>query len=228
MTDEDLFNYLNTHRIQWQFNLWRDPWWGGFFEKLVGIMKDCLSKVIGRALLTFEELEESLLDVECVMNNRPLCYQGEEFEQPVLTPNILVRGCPAQFLEEDLQEVDEETALMRRMKFVKTSREHLKKRWITEYIHALEERSRVQHSKGEVIPKRGSVVMITDNSKIKQNWRIGRIIDDIVGKDGVVRGYRLRTGRGFVVERPLQLVCDLEIGSVPDNEPEGSQLQAEP
>ena len=111
MTDEDLYNYLNTHRIKWQFNLSRAPWWGGFFERLVGIMKSCLSKVVGRALLTFEELEESLLNVEFVVNNRPLCYQGEKFEQSVLTPNILMRGNPTQFLEEDLQEVDEETVL---------------------------------------------------------------------------------------------------------------------
>ena len=134
------------------------------------------------------------MDVECVMNNRPLCYQGEEFEQPVLTPNILMRGNPTQFLEEDLQEADEDTALTRRMKFARTSREHLKKRWITEYLHALEERSRVKHSKEEVLPQIGAVVMITDNSKIKQNWKIGRIIGNIVIKDGVIRGYRLKTG----------------------------------
>ncbi|XP_028399997.1 uncharacterized protein LOC114523318 [Dendronephthya gigantea] len=90
--DTDLFNYLTTQRITWQFNLSRAPWWGGFFERLVGIMKSSLAKVIGPAMLTFPELEEVLLDVECLMNNRPLCYQGEEFEQPVITPNLLLRG----------------------------------------------------------------------------------------------------------------------------------------
>eukprot|EP00795_Rhopilema_esculentum_P015331 gene15331-6551_t len=30
--------------------------------------------------------------------------------------------------------------------------------------------------------------------------------------DGVVRGYKIRTGNGYVVERPLQLIADLEIG----------------
>ena len=42
----------------------RAPWWGGFFERLIGMMKSGLSKSIGRALLKFEELEEVLLDVE--------------------------------------------------------------------------------------------------------------------------------------------------------------------
>ena len=41
------------------------------------------------------------------MNNRPLAYQGEEFEEPVLTPNILLRGKNSPVLEEDLEMVGE-------------------------------------------------------------------------------------------------------------------------
>lgn len=84
--DENLFNYLATKEIGWKFNMSRAPWWGGFFERLICIMKNALSKAIGRALLRFEELEEVLLDVESFLNNRPLCYIGEEFETPVITP----------------------------------------------------------------------------------------------------------------------------------------------
>ena len=59
--------------LKWKFNLTRAPWWGGFFERLIGIMKRCLSEVIDRSLLSCEELEEVLLDSEICMNNRPLC-----------------------------------------------------------------------------------------------------------------------------------------------------------
>ena len=52
-------------------------------------------------MLTYEELEEVLLDVKSFLNNRPLCYMEEEFEQPVITPNLLLRGQPAHFLEEN-------------------------------------------------------------------------------------------------------------------------------
>lgn len=69
------------------------------------MMKNALSKVIGRALLRFEELEEVLLHVESFLNNRPLCYIGEEFETPVITPNLLLRGEPAPYLEENRDEV---------------------------------------------------------------------------------------------------------------------------
>ena len=62
---------------------------GGFFERLIGGMKSALSKAIGKGLLTFSQLEETLLDVECFMNNRPLVYLGEEFKDRTITPNIL-------------------------------------------------------------------------------------------------------------------------------------------
>ena len=63
------------------------PWWGGFFERLIGIMKQ-----IGRALLTFDELKDAFMDVETFINNNPLTYMGEEAEQQVLTPKILTKG----------------------------------------------------------------------------------------------------------------------------------------
>ena len=40
------------------------------------------------------------------MNNRPLCFVGDEFDRPVLTPNILLRGSPAGYLEEDTEETE--------------------------------------------------------------------------------------------------------------------------
>ena len=46
--------------------------------------------------------------------------------------------------------------------------------------------------------------------KGKAQWRLGRIIGSITGKDGTVRGLKIKLGNGHV-ERPLQLVCDLEV-----------------
>lgn len=57
------------------------------------------------------------------------------------------------------------------------------------------------------------IVLLKDSTKSRAHWKIGRIIDQIVGKDGVTRGYKILTGiNRNVVERPLPLVCDFEIG----------------
>ena len=69
-------------------------------------MKRSLSKVVGRSTLSFEELEEVLLEVECAMNNRRLCYVGEEFEEQVITSNILLRGRLSSVLEQDIEQLE--------------------------------------------------------------------------------------------------------------------------
>ena len=47
-------------------------------------------------------------------------------------------------------------------------------------------------------------------SKDKALLKLGRVADTIIGKDGVVRGLKLRQGNEYNVERPLQLVCNVE------------------
>ena len=47
-------------------------------------------------------------------------------------------------------------------------------------------------------------------SKDKALLKLGRVVDTIIGKDGGVRGLKLRQGNEYNVERPLQLVCNVE------------------
>ena len=58
----------------------------------------------------------------------------------------------------------------------------------------------------------GRVVLIKDYLKRNAQWRIGRIEGRVIGKDGVTRGYKVRTSNGNLLERPVQLMADLEVG----------------
>ena len=40
----------------------RAPWWGGQFERLIGVVKLAMFKVIGGGHLTWDELSEVMLD----------------------------------------------------------------------------------------------------------------------------------------------------------------------
>ena len=40
--DHNLASYTGALKIRWKFNLAQAPWWGGFFERLIGIMKRAL------------------------------------------------------------------------------------------------------------------------------------------------------------------------------------------
>ena len=122
---DDVNNYLASRFITWQFNFSRASWCRRSFEWLIGVTKYVLSKATVKALLTFSELAETLLDVECSMNNRPLVYLGEEIENRAITPNILLNGERTEFLEKNTQALEEESKMTRRLRYLKKCRKHL-------------------------------------------------------------------------------------------------------
>ena len=73
------------------------------------------------------------------MNNRLLVYLGEEFEDRTITPNILLSSEPAKFLEDNTEVLEEEPKMTRRPRYLKQCREHLRKRYVNENLHALDD-----------------------------------------------------------------------------------------
>ncbi|GFW68730.1 integrase catalytic domain-containing protein [Trichonephila clavipes] len=74
LKDSEFQSFVADKGILWKFIVERAPWWGGFYERLVKTIKDPLRKILGRALLTFEELSTILSEVEVIVNHRPLTY----------------------------------------------------------------------------------------------------------------------------------------------------------
>ena len=64
--------FFTQLQIQRKFILPASPWWGGFYERMVRTVKSALKKVLGRSLVTFEELQTVLCEIESVINSRPL------------------------------------------------------------------------------------------------------------------------------------------------------------
>ena len=80
--------YLQGNYLTWKFNLSLALWWGGFYERMVGMTKGILRKALGNSKLTFRELEVILIKADSILNNRPLTYQSEELDEQALTPII--------------------------------------------------------------------------------------------------------------------------------------------
>ncbi|XP_077866927.1 uncharacterized protein LOC144355733 [Saccoglossus kowalevskii] len=70
-------DFLAAHRVQWTFIPKRDPWYGGFWERLIGLTKNAIKKTLGRALITFDELSTEVTEVDAVLNGRPLTWSTE-------------------------------------------------------------------------------------------------------------------------------------------------------
>ena len=204
---EKLQNYLAKQEIYWRFNLARSPWWGGIYERLIKDIKKTFYKTLGRTHLNFEQLQTVVMDIERYLNNRPLTYAEVDGEQQVLTPNVLMWGQNAYIIEDIETEEDELTKLHRRLKM---ARQHAWSRWEHEYIHSLMEVHRHNKTHSESLPDIGDIVLVLGDGKNRGEWRKAKILSHIKGKDGVVRGVKL-LHHGNQIQRPLQLICPLEI-----------------
>ena len=66
--DEELVSYLSNNRVMWKFTTALAPWQGGFYERLVGLVKQSLRKGIGLKRLTLDQFIVILAEVEAVIN----------------------------------------------------------------------------------------------------------------------------------------------------------------
>jgi hypothetical protein len=60
LISEDVQNYASNAKIKWKFIVELSPWMGGYYERLVGLVKRTLRKTIGRTLLTSVKLQTLL------------------------------------------------------------------------------------------------------------------------------------------------------------------------
>lgn len=64
---------LAHHGITWLFIPKRAPWYGRFWERLVGLTKQALRKVLGRAFITLPVLQTIVVEIEAVLNDLDIC-----------------------------------------------------------------------------------------------------------------------------------------------------------
>jgi len=212
MRDEKFQNFLAHQGIQWQFNLSRAPGWGGQFERMVGLLKGVHQKSIKTGMLSWPELQEILLDIEVALNNRPQSYVDDDIQLPILTPSSFLYGQLNMLPELEPHHI-QETDLRKRAKYLGKCKDALWSRWTREYLHGLWERHRLKHKGNSSYPSKGDVVIIRSEEKNLAQWKLGVVDDLTTGRDGVVRGAKLRSSDSSL-ERllqhlyPLELSCD--------------------
>ncbi|XP_037928818.1 uncharacterized protein LOC119665064, partial [Teleopsis dalmanni] len=86
---------MAAEKITWHFIPPGGPHFGGIWEAAVKSMKHHLRRVIGEVKLTYEEMSTLLIQVEAVLNSRPLCEVRDDTENTdVLTPCHFLVGRP--------------------------------------------------------------------------------------------------------------------------------------
>ncbi|CAB4026448.1 Hypothetical predicted protein [Paramuricea clavata] len=168
-------------------------------------------KIIGSDV---SDLEKFIVDTTAILEGAKLPLhkwesnvESSQEEEQILTPNTMLWGQNSYALGELSEERDE--SLYKRLTM---ARQHAWSRWQREYIHGLMEYHRVNKSPSAV-PEIGEIVLIVGDEKNRGRWMKGKVVKYVKGKDGVIRGV-IVLHKGNYLERPVQLVCPLEIRSV--------------
>ena len=206
---EKIEKYSSASQIQWYFNPPSALWWGGWWERLIGVLKSILRKVLGKACLSYESLATVLCDAEAIINSRPLTYVSEDPEdlKPLSPSNFL---CEIQEFGTPDCDMMCQSKLNRKLKYRQSVLKALRVRFRSEYLGSLISKNKKREKRDIKIGCVGCVVLIGDDNRKRIDWPLARITSVIKGQDGVARVFILKTAHG-VLKRPIQRLYPLEI-----------------
>ena len=151
---------------------------GGFYERLVGLVKRSLRKTLGKVCLTNEQLLTVLKEAEAVINSRPLTYVGDDINSfMTLTPAHFLSlnpkvGLPA-LSQENTDDTDyrpETTSSERVIALWKKGLKHLNsfwRIWREDYLLSIRERSqrtlKERRTRSPFKANVGDVILVKDD-----------------------------------------------------------------
>ena len=223
---EKVKEFLRDRGISWDFNVPKAPWTRGIVERLVRSTKRCLKKKLGRARLSYEELDTICSEIATTINNRPLTYIDNDSIQDAVSPNHLSFGKRVELvnskLPEKIPDLTEEN-LSRRILYRCSLVHHFLRRWKEEYLLALREKY-LESNKSGVSIEIGDVVIVKDDGP-RIMWRLAKVVALKSSRDGEIRSATLRMAdrdrkttelcRPIEDLYPLELKCDTSQTTIP-------------
>ncbi|XP_073959385.1 uncharacterized protein [Choristoneura fumiferana] len=219
--------YCVKNKISWKFIPQLAPWHGGFYERLVALVKHCLKRTLDKHLINDSQLHTIMKEVEAVVNSRPLTKIGPDVEHILRPADFLSLGTclTTETSHAELPSVgtkaktDLITSWKRGLKIL----EEIKQMFIGQYLVSLRERFRSEPKQPRVIshkaPEIGDLVQIKAESKNRINWKVGKIVDMRESTDGKCRVAEVKVD-GSILTRSIGHLYPLEVESdpIPDDD----------
>ena len=238
---DDVQTYVSNQRIKWTIIVELAPWMGGFYERLVGLVKRALRKAIGRKLLTDVQFQTIIKEVQSVLNCRPLVYIGNDVNSNIaLTPSHFLSLNP--YTGIPMLDIDDEndgnyepfqSSAQKLLEVWKKGQKMLNefwKLWKEDYLLSLRERTQTHIKTGrncaEYSPKCGDIVLVKDSILPRGCWKFGKVISLVKSKDGLIRSAKVRMPNGGTIGRPVSLLFPLEVAG--EELPESPRRDVEP
>ncbi|GFS91704.1 integrase catalytic domain-containing protein [Trichonephila clavipes] len=203
---EKLKNVEELNLISCKFIPSQAPWWGGFWERLIGPVKRSLRKTLGKTSLNHEEMHTFFCGCESLINSRPLTYVTNDIEglEP-LTPAMFLQGI-REVVVPEFDQIDE-NKLNKRLVYRNRIQKDLRKRFRVEYLGQLRV---TRNIKGENTLSERDIVLVGDDHTKRLNWNLGKIWKLYPGKDEKIRVAQVKTKFGSFL-RPERKLYFLEM-----------------
>ncbi|XP_055589595.1 uncharacterized protein LOC129741828 [Uranotaenia lowii] len=199
---------ISSPNTTWSFIPPASPHMGGSWERMIQSVKRNLNQIKPRHQLSDEVLKNLLIEIENVVNSRPLTNLPlENDSSPVLTPNHFLLGS-SNGLKPATSFDDSNQALRNTWQTSQIEANVFWKRWIRDYLPDLTKRTKwIDPSKSIRVD---DVVLVVDPNLPRNCWPLGRVISATTGKDGEVREAVVQTANG-IYERPAVKLAVLDV-----------------
>ena len=208
----EIAQLLANDGTEWRFNPPSAPHFGGIWEAAIKSTKYHLKRVIGDALLTFQEMSTLLVQIEACLNSRPIQpLTDDPTDLTALTPAHFLLGRPTLTVPEPSVLGLTMNRLSRR-ELLRQMYEDFWKRWSSEYLHELQQRPKWRTRKPQVTV--GDLCVIRNNLLPPCKWPLGRIVETYPGSDGLVRVVQIKTAT-TTLTRPIAKISLLPLEDDP-------------
>lgn len=198
-----------AEKIEFKFNPPGAPHFGGVWEIQIKAAKSHLYRVVGDQVLTFEELTTLFVQIEAILNSRPLYpISSDPNDLSCLTPGHFLTLEPLTAVpEDDISNIN--IKRLPRWQMLQAFQQNFWSRWKTEYLNSLTQRAKwTKDSKPLSI---GSMVIIKDDNRAPLHWTLARVVALQRGDDGIARSATVKNANNHTLNRPLVKLCPLPL-----------------
>ncbi|XP_055633370.1 uncharacterized protein LOC129773750 [Toxorhynchites rutilus septentrionalis] len=207
---DKLVTEFTTPTTSWVFNPPASPHMGGCWERLIQSIKKILVVVKPQRVTTEEVLRSYLIQVENIVNSRPLTHVPvDSCSSPALTPNHFLVGS-SNGSKPLVPYKDCPLALQRSWKSSDALANRFWQRWITEYLPTITRRTKWFNQVKPIAV--GDVVIVVDPDLARSCWPKGRVVSVTTSSDGQVRSAVMQTASGLY-NRPAVKLAVLDVGA---------------
>ena len=180
--------------MRWEMNPPYSPNWGGHYERLIGLAKNILGKVMAHhvGVLGDEELQTFFKRTQDLLNNRPIVAEVQDDDDyEVLTPSCFLKTARDGPI---LPAGPPRTGLVQRYRLLEDITKQYWKQFISAYVPTLHKTEKWHRREPPL--EVGDIVNVLHPSTPFNRWPVGRVIRVYPGRDGQTRSVEVEIRQG--------------------------------